>query len=1153
MKRTVVFFLVLLMLVPVLADNNREFRATWSITWHQYSSGLSINQLKARTIAILDRHVEANMNAVIWHVRQGGTVYYPSAIEPWGSYLGYTDPGYDPLAFAVEEAHKRGLEIHAWFNTFQTSSTTTGSPAEAHPEWVCTDGNGSPMGSSRCLSPGLKAVRDYTVSLVAEIVSNYDVDGVHFDYVRWNEYDNTEAGLAWADYAEENNMEDGNYPEAMMNYLIKREADSNIDNGGSLKINLAPTSDNHYLYDTEHPQSGGIPDSTDIYPNATSGVKFASWGDWRRASTTAFIKAAHDTVQQIKPWVKLSPAALGRYKAGLWDGYHSVFQDAGLWFNKGYIDLLTPMNYHWLTGDDMRSALTSDWGVYIGEGAAAGRPYSVGPASYLISGWAQHQNIVEECRTIDWVQGFQFFSYGNWQSSSYPQEASHTVFAKQSKQPSYHFLNDTQPAAPALNLEKNSDSLYTLTVTPDAPLTAPQWFIIYRSDDASIDPSSDEIVRVVMTDSAFTHQEEFDGLQANDGTYYYGATMSSRYWIESDVTAAVQTSQLPVLPPVVLNHTPEDAAVDVPNNQIIDMEFSKPMDRTSVENYINISPEPENVFFTWDNANWVIENNMVCHISASWEFNQAYTITVSDTVTDGIGLAIDGNGDGTAGDAYSFVFTIAGADEEAPIILSSLPADGEMSVDPDAAMFIEFNELVDHAALTEAFQIQFDGYTVYPEYVINDMADDRTVVTVKPNSMLGSNVYVTLSIAEGVTDTTGNSMAAAEITFKTDSVYYSSINMNDNFQGGENWERPGYSGSTSGIIDDLSFFSFVSSMYVPGFGTDNKAASIKVAWDTEAADAKFARVYSADHQDGPYVDTSEHVQCYVYGDNSGNQIRFALREKSSAAGNLFEVSPWVTMDWKGWKLVEWDYSEFGEWGSMTGGSLDGTQYIFDSFQFQPSDLANMKSMDIYVDQLRTVAKEAGLPAENQAPVLEAISDTSTAKNSALNIYASYSDANAADVVTLDMVPSEGDYFIRFYPSVPGKIRVRPTNDYMGVTEMMLTATDNGVGELSDTVYFYLTVSETDIVSVPQEFKVYSNYPNPFNPITTIGFDLPANSMVSMEIFNVRGQKVATPINGYCQAGHYDVPFDASALGSGIYIYKVTAGDQVSVKRMTLMK
>ncbi|MCK4813082.1 MAG: family 10 glycosylhydrolase, partial [Candidatus Marinimicrobia bacterium] len=318
-----VFLLISLFSGMLSAANNREFRATWSITWHQYSGSLSAEALQARTREILDKHVEAGMNAVLWHVRQGGTAYYSSAIEPWGSYLGYSDPGYDPLEYAVEEAHKRGLELHAWFNTFAASSTITGAPAQVHPEWVCRDGYDHPMGSHRALSPGLKAVRDYTVNLAAEIVNNYDIDGIHFDYVRWNEYDNSEASILFAQYAEENDLPDGVLPPGMEEYLQRREADAR-----SMNAPMENTASNRYIFDINHPESGGIPDSTDLYPDATPGVKFASWADWRRGATNVFIKAVHDTVQTTKPWVKVSPAALGRYKDAGWNGYYTVFQDA---------------------------------------------------------------------------------------------------------------------------------------------------------------------------------------------------------------------------------------------------------------------------------------------------------------------------------------------------------------------------------------------------------------------------------------------------------------------------------------------------------------------------------------------------------------------------------------------------------------------------------------------------------------------------------------------------------------------------------------------------------------------------------------------------------------------------------------------------------
>ena len=186
------FYIFSTIFIAVLSGTgNEEFRSTWVITWNHIDRSKNPGQNMNTVQTIMDNHVAANMNAVIFQVRQSGTAYYESSHEPWGYYSGYQYPGYDPLEFAIEEAHKRGLELHAWFNVFQTSSTTAGAPAAEHPEWICRDQSGNVMTSYRSVSPGLKDVRDYTVDVAMEIVNNYDIDGLHLDYVRWNEHTNT--------------------------------------------------------------------------------------------------------------------------------------------------------------------------------------------------------------------------------------------------------------------------------------------------------------------------------------------------------------------------------------------------------------------------------------------------------------------------------------------------------------------------------------------------------------------------------------------------------------------------------------------------------------------------------------------------------------------------------------------------------------------------------------------------------------------------------------------------------------------------------------------------------------------------------------------------------------------------------------------------
>ena len=98
----------------------------------------------------------------------------------------------------------------------------------------------------------------------------------------------------------------------------------------------------------------------------------------------------------------------------------------------------------------------------------------------------------------------------------------------------------------------------------------------------------------------------------------------------------------------------------------------------------------------------------------------------------------------------------------------------------------------------------------------------------------------------------------------------------------------------------------------------------------------------------------------------------------------------------------------------------------------------------------------------------------------------------------------------------------------------------------------------DGVSLPKEFALHNNYPNPFNPVTNIVYDIPEVTDVTLEIYNVMGQRVRTLAQGSHEAGRYQIVWNATndlgqALSSGMYIYRIQAGDFVSVKKLVLMK
>lgn len=190
-------FVFLTVCMPAYAGPVYEIRGVWLTTVYgldwpgvQATGESSRTKQKEQLCAMLDRLQEANFNTVFLQVRLRGDVIYRSVMEPSAKVFSGkygADPGYDPLAFAVEECHKRGMECHAWFVTFplgtEKSVKEQGklSVVKRRPE-LCKKLNGEWY-----LDPGLPGTSDYILSLVKEIVSNYDVDGIHFDYIRYPE------------------------------------------------------------------------------------------------------------------------------------------------------------------------------------------------------------------------------------------------------------------------------------------------------------------------------------------------------------------------------------------------------------------------------------------------------------------------------------------------------------------------------------------------------------------------------------------------------------------------------------------------------------------------------------------------------------------------------------------------------------------------------------------------------------------------------------------------------------------------------------------------------------------------------------------------------------------------------------------------------
>ncbi|MFZ7102046.1 MAG: family 10 glycosylhydrolase [Peptococcaceae bacterium] len=190
------FYLVIILIIATInftanisaAALSQNMEAVWMATVFNIDFPSVKNDAAAQKnefIEKLDKLQAAGMNTIVVQVRPKADALYKSALNPWSDVLTGTqgqDPGYDPLAFMIAEAHKRGLALHAWLNPYRITTSGTdlnvlsaNHPARLHPEWVISYNN------SLYYNPELPEVKNHITATVAEIVRNYDVDGIHFD------------------------------------------------------------------------------------------------------------------------------------------------------------------------------------------------------------------------------------------------------------------------------------------------------------------------------------------------------------------------------------------------------------------------------------------------------------------------------------------------------------------------------------------------------------------------------------------------------------------------------------------------------------------------------------------------------------------------------------------------------------------------------------------------------------------------------------------------------------------------------------------------------------------------------------------------------------------------------------------------------------
>ncbi len=369
-QKTYIFILALFFFGHLFAQKE-EMRGVWVATTknidYPSSKWLTTAQQKKEFIDLLNLFQDIGINAVFVQVRPAADAFFDSPYEPWSEWLTgkqgkAPNPYYDPMKFMIDECHKRNMEFHAWVNPFRAvANIETADIADNHiskrkPEWIFT------YGINRYFNPGIPEVRDYIADIVEDIVTRYDVDGIHFD-----------------DYF---------YP-----YPIRNEAKK-----------LVP-----------------VPDKATF---KKYGGNFNDIRDWRRDNMNKFIAEVQKRIKDVNPTVKfgVSPSGVWRNKSSDPDGsntrglahYDYLYADVLKWLKNDWIDYVTPQIY-WNIGHKYADykTLVEWWSkhtygkhLYIGQGVYMAKNDAV------TSAWQKTSQLPDQTRfnhKFDNVRGTIFY------------------------------------------------------------------------------------------------------------------------------------------------------------------------------------------------------------------------------------------------------------------------------------------------------------------------------------------------------------------------------------------------------------------------------------------------------------------------------------------------------------------------------------------------------------------------------------------------------------------------------------------------------------------------------------------------------------------------------------------------------------------------
>lgn len=421
-----------------MPEPRREFRGVWiasvvNIDWPS-EKGLSSTAQQRELRALMDKVVQLNMNAVVLQVRPAADAFYESGLEPWSEYLSgemgvAPEPYYDPLAFAVEEAHKRGIELHAWFNPFRARHVSgKGEAVRTHVSHTLPHAVVE-YGDQLWLDPGNEDAQFHSLRVIRDVVRRYDIDGVHID-----------------DYF---------YP-----YPVKDQKGKNIP----------------------------FPDDKS-WATAREGGVILSRADWRRENINTFVEKLYQTVKQEKPWVKMGISPFGIWRPGHpkdirgMDAYSSLYADSRLWLQNGWVDYLSPQLYWSINSSGQSFPKLYNWWT---DQNVQNRHLWPGTAIYRVDshGWREKE-ILDQIRVTRDTEGHSgniLFSMRILKQTSHnlADRLADDVYAEPALIPESSWLYYPSPGKPSIDVVNSSKQLLTLNIDTYTPERVRKWVVRAR-------------------------------------------------------------------------------------------------------------------------------------------------------------------------------------------------------------------------------------------------------------------------------------------------------------------------------------------------------------------------------------------------------------------------------------------------------------------------------------------------------------------------------------------------------------------------------------------------------------------------------------------------------------------------------------------------